>query len=86
MEDYSLRVTSVLRAQEIRKGQIVGLLVTNSPQFPALWLGIARLGAITSLINTNQKGNVLMHSINIADCDVLIFSEEFEPGKIYYGL
>ncbi|XP_026324359.1 long-chain fatty acid transport protein 4-like [Hyposmocoma kahamanoa] len=80
VEDYSLRVTSVLRALEIRKGQVVGMLVSNCPQFPALWLGNARLGAITPLINTNQRGSALLHSITIASCDVLIFSEEFEPA------
>ncbi|CAH0603273.1 unnamed protein product [Chrysodeixis includens] len=80
VEDYSLRVTAVLKAQGIKKGDIVGLLVNNCPQQPALWMGIARLGAITPLINTNQRGNALIHSINVAKCDALIFSDEYQPA------
>ncbi|CAK1603335.1 unnamed protein product [Parnassius mnemosyne] len=78
VEDFSLRVTAVLKANDIKKGKIVGLLVNNCPQMPALWLGNARLGGITPLINTNLRGNALIHSINIAKCNVLIFSEEYQ--------
>lgn len=80
VEDFSLRMTAVMRAQGIKKGNVVGLLVNNCPQLPALWLGNARLGAVTPLINTNQRGNALLHSINVAACDVLIFSEEYNSG------
>ncbi|KAJ8726236.1 hypothetical protein PYW07_000934 [Mythimna separata] len=80
VEGYSLRVTAVLKAQGIKKGNIVGLLVNNCPQQPALWMGIARLGGITPLINTNQRGKALIHSINVAKCDALIFSDEYQAA------
>ncbi|OWR45591.1 long-chain fatty acid transport protein 1-like [Danaus plexippus] len=77
VEEFSLRVSAVLKLKGVKKGDIVGLLVNNSPQMPALWLGNARLGGITPLINTNQRGNTLIHSISIAKCNVLIFSDEY---------
>ncbi|XP_041977078.1 long-chain fatty acid transport protein 4-like [Aricia agestis] len=80
VEEYSLRVTAAMKAQGVTKGDIVGLLVNNSPQLPALWLGNARLGAITPLINTNQRGSALIHSINVAQCNVLVYSEEYESA------
>ncbi|XP_045458927.1 long-chain fatty acid transport protein 4-like [Melitaea cinxia] len=80
VEDFSLRVTAVLKKYGVKKGDIVGLLVNNCPQMPALWLGNARLGGITPLINTNQRGNALIHSINVAKCDVLIFSSEYQSA------
>lgn len=80
MEDYSLRVTAVLKEQGIKKGDIVGVFVNNCPQLPMLWLGAARLGGVIPLINTNQRGNALLHSIDVAKCDYLIFSEEFLSG------
>ncbi|KAJ0181726.1 hypothetical protein K1T71_002448 [Dendrolimus kikuchii] len=80
VEDYSLRVSAVLKDQGVKKGDIVGLLINNCPQQPALWMGIARLGGVTPLINTNQKGNALIHSINIAKCEYLIFSDEYESA------
>lgn len=75
-----MRVSTVLKANGLKKGNVVGLLVNNCPQLPALWLGNARLGGITPLINTNQRGNALIHSINVAKCDILIFSEEYQAG------
>lgn len=83
IEEFSLRVTAVLKAQGVTKGQTVALLVTNCPQYPALWLGIGRLGAITPLINTNQRGRTLLHSINVAECSAVIYSEEFQSGKFF---
>lgn len=80
VEDYSLRVTAVLKAHGVKKDSLVGVLVNNCPQLPALWLGNGRLGGITPLINTNQRGKALLHSINIAKCDVLIFSEEYQSA------
>ncbi|KAG7311656.1 hypothetical protein JYU34_002710 [Plutella xylostella] len=80
VEDFSLRVTAVLKAQGYKKGSVVGLLVNNSPQLPALWLGNARLGHVTPLINTNQRGSALIHSINVAKCDVVIYSDEFQSA------
>lgn len=80
MEDYSLRVTAILKNQGIKKGSIVGLFTNNCPQMPGIWLGASRLGAICPLINTNQRGNALTHSINVAKCDALIFSNEYLTG------
>ncbi|CAH2238077.1 long-chain fatty acid transport protein 1-like [Pararge aegeria] len=80
VENYSLRVSAVLKSLGVKKGDIVGLLVNNCAQMPALWLGNARLGGITPLINTNQRGKALIHSINVAKCDVLIFSDEYESA------
>lgn len=48
---------------------------------PAIWLGVARLGGIIPLINTNQKGHTLIHSINIVNCDAVIYGTEFEEGN-----
>ncbi|KAM3962773.1 long-chain fatty acid transport protein 4 [Aphomia sociella] len=80
VEDFSLRMTAVLKAEGIKKGSIVGMLVNNCPQMPALWLGNARIGVVTPLINTNQRGNALLHSISVAKCDVLIFSDEYQSA------
>ncbi|XP_063358606.1 long-chain fatty acid transport protein 4-like [Cydia amplana] len=80
VEDFSLRVTAVLRAQGVKKGSVVGVLMSNCPQLPSTWLGAARLGAVCPLINTNQRGNALIHSVNVANCDVVIFSEEYQTA------
>jgi fatty-acyl-CoA synthase len=37
----------------------------NCPEYMAIWLGITRIGATVSLVNTNLMGESLSHSINI---------------------
>ncbi|KAL0894631.1 hypothetical protein ABMA27_013188 [Loxostege sticticalis] len=80
VEDFSLRVSAVLRAQGVKKGDVVAIMMNNCPEIPATWLGITRLGAVAPLINTNQTGNTLLHSINIAKCDIVIYGEEFDEA------
>lgn len=80
MEDYSLRATAVLKAEGIKRGDTVAVMIGNCPEMPAIWLGATRLGAVSPLINTNQTGNTLLHSINIAKCDAVIYSDEFQAG------
>ncbi|CAH4031587.1 unnamed protein product [Pieris brassicae] len=80
VEDFSLRVSAVLKAQGVKKGDTVGVMASNYPEMPSIWLGTARIGGVSPLINTNQTGNTLLHSINVAKCDVLIYGSEFETA------
>ncbi|OWR45592.1 fatty acid transport protein [Danaus plexippus plexippus] len=80
VEEFSLRVSAVLRAQGVRRGDTIALMASNYPEMPAIWLGVTRIGAVSPLINTNQTGNTLLHSINIAKCDYVIYGSEFESA------
>ena len=52
-------------AQGIAKGDTVALMMPNRPEYLAAWLGIARAGGVTALLNTNLTGPALAHSVNI---------------------
>ena len=52
-------------AQGIEKGDVVALMMPNRPEYLAAWLGIARAGGVTALLNTNLSGPALAHCINI---------------------
>lgn len=52
-------------AQNLQKGEVVGLLMPNCPEFLAVWTGIARAGGVTALLNTNLPGASLAHCVNI---------------------
>ena len=60
--------------QGIAKGDIVGLLMTNRPEYLAIWLGITSIGGVVALLNTNLVGPSLAHCINIASPRHLIVS------------
>ena len=51
--------------QSLAAGDVVCLLMPNCPEYMAIWLGITRVGAIVSLLNTNLTGDSLAHSINL---------------------
>jgi fatty-acyl-CoA synthase len=51
--------------QRLGAGDVVCLLMPNCPEYMAIWLGITRIGAVVSLVNTNLVGAALEHSINI---------------------
>src|SRR5689334_6911117 len=46
-------------ANGVRKGDVVCLLMPNRPEFPAIWLGIARAGGVIGLLNTHLTGAAL---------------------------
>src|SRR5215469_12192521 len=51
--------------QGIAKDDVVCLMMPNCPEYMAVWLGITRVRAIVSLINTNLTGDALVHAINV---------------------
>jgi fatty-acyl-CoA synthase len=51
--------------QQIAKGEVVCLLMTNRPEYFAIWLGITSVGVVVALLNSNLIGPSLAHCINI---------------------
>jgi fatty-acyl-CoA synthase len=67
------------KSQGLGKGDVVCLLMPNRPEYLAIWLGLARAGLITALINTNVSGASLAHSVNIAASKALIVDGSLMP-------
>lgn len=63
------------KAQNIKKGEVVGLLMPNSPEYLAVWTGIAQAGGVTALLNTNLREAALAHCINIVAPGHIIVEE-----------
>ncbi len=49
----------------VRKGDTVCLMMPNRPEFLAIWLGIARAGGVTALLNINLAGRGLAYCVDI---------------------
>jgi fatty-acyl-CoA synthase len=60
------------KSQGLGKGDVVCLLMPNRPEYLVIWLGLARAGLITALLNTNVTGASLAHSVNVAAAKTLI--------------
>jgi fatty-acyl-CoA synthase len=52
-------------AQNLGKGETVCLVMPNRPEYLAIWLGITKVGAVVSLINTNLRDSALAHCLDI---------------------
>src|SRR4029077_14529160 len=52
-------------AQTVAKGETVGLLMPNRPDYMAAWLGITRVGGGVGLLHTHLTGRALAHCIDI---------------------
>src|SRR5215470_18393736 len=52
-------------AQTLAKGETVGLLMPNRPDYMAIWLGITHAGGAVALLNTNLTGPSLAHCIDL---------------------
>ena len=67
---------------ELKKGDCVALLVENCPEFIGLWLGLAKIGVVAALINTNLKNQQLVHTIRSSSTKVLVYYEDLESCTI----
>ncbi|XP_060517576.1 long-chain fatty acid transport protein 4-like isoform X2 [Cylas formicarius] len=76
IEEYSNRVANVFKKHGYKKGDVVALFLQNRPEFVCIWLGLSKLGVIVPLINTNQRFGSLVHSLDVAKCQALIFGAE----------
>ncbi|XP_071445768.1 long-chain fatty acid transport protein 4-like [Hetaerina americana] len=72
VEQLSKQVTSVFLARGFQKGDVVALMIGNCPQLICLWLGLARLGVVSALVNPNLRRHPLAHSLK-ATCGARAF-------------
>ncbi|MBU0994570.1 MAG: long-chain-acyl-CoA synthetase [Proteobacteria bacterium] len=92
------RYANYFISEHIQKGDVVGVFMENRPELVMIISALAKVGAIASLINPNQTGKILLHSVNITCKNLFIVGEEmrdaFEeirpdlnlsaPAKIYF--
>ncbi|MDP3404914.1 MAG: long-chain-acyl-CoA synthetase [Brevundimonas sp.] len=64
------------RSRNLRRSDVIGLVMTNRVEYLAAWLGFSKVGIATALINTNLSGEALAHCLNIAGVAVVVADEE----------
>ena len=64
-------------SHSIAKGDTVGLLMPNRPEYLAIWLGLSRAGIVVALLNTQLRGASLAHCIEVAAPKHIIAAAEF---------
>ncbi len=64
------------RSRNLRRSDVVGLVMTNRAEYLAAWIGFSKVGVATALINTNLSGAALAHCLNIAGVANVVADEE----------
>ncbi|MES2861224.1 MAG: long-chain-acyl-CoA synthetase [Pseudomonadota bacterium] len=64
------------RSRNLRRTDVIGLVMTNRVEYLAAWMGFSKVGIATALINTNLTGQALAHCLNIAGVAVVVADED----------
>ncbi|MFZ2178657.1 MAG: long-chain-acyl-CoA synthetase [Rhodococcus sp. (in: high G+C Gram-positive bacteria)] len=60
----------------VGRGDVVGILGKNTPETLLVTLATVKLGAAAGMLNHNQRGGVLAHSISLLNGRLVVVSEE----------
>jgi len=74
--EFSQKIAGYFKDRGLEKGDCVALLMETRLEYPCIWLGLSQLGVITALINSNLRGESLLHSIRVANVKALILGSE----------
>ncbi|MGB3372076.1 MAG: long-chain-acyl-CoA synthetase [Rhodococcus sp. (in: high G+C Gram-positive bacteria)] len=64
----------------VKRGDVVGVLSKNRPEALFAALAAVKLGATAGMLNYNQRGDVLEHSLGILDATVLVLDEDAQEA------
>ncbi|AMO62838.1 acyl-CoA synthetase [Mycolicibacterium phlei] len=74
------RYAAVLAARGVGHGDVVGIMLRNSPELVLLMLATVKCGAIAGMLNYHQRGDVLKHSLGLLNSTVIVADTDFvEP-------
>ena len=66
----------------LRPGDRVALMMESAPDYPAIWLGLSRVGVVTALLNTQLVGAGLAHCLAVADARHVIVGATLAPALL----
>lgn len=69
-------IANSLREAGVGKGDNVCTFLFNSPEYLALWFGIAKSGAVLVPLNVNLKAGGLAYNINDSDAETIVLEEQ----------
>ncbi len=74
------RYAAVLAARGVGHGDVVGVMLRNSPHSVLLMLAVVKCGAVAGMLNYHQRGKVLAHSIGLLGAKAVVAETDFiEP-------
>lgn len=78
LDQYSNQVANLLLNSGFQRGDEISLFMESRPEYIGIWLGAAKAGIVTALINTNLRQKSLLHSITVVNSKALIFGSDLK--------
>jgi fatty-acyl-CoA synthase len=66
------RYAAVFAARGVGSGDVVAIMLRNSPNTVLAMLAAVKCGAVAGMLNYHQRGEVLAHSLGLLDAKVLV--------------
>jgi citronellyl-CoA synthetase len=82
VNQWANRIAHHLIDQGIGKGDVVAVFIENRPELLVTILAVAKVGAISALLNTSQTRDTLVHSVNLVAPVAIIVGEELVPAYL----
>ena len=60
------------QSRRLKRGDTIALVMLNRAEYIAAWLGFAKVGVATALINTNLTGHALAHCLSISNASQVV--------------
>ncbi|XP_066909185.1 long-chain fatty acid transport protein 4 [Halyomorpha halys] len=76
MDEFSNRAARFYCSIGLAKGDSVAIFLETRVEYPSVWIGLMKIGGVGALINTNQRTQVLEHSLKISGAKYLIYGTE----------
>lgn len=73
---WANRIANLLVSRGIKKGDTVAVMIENRPELMVTVTALAKIGAISALVNISQRNKVLIHSINLVESKAAIVGAE----------
>jgi citronellyl-CoA synthetase len=80
VNQWANRMAHHLIGQGVKKGDVVAVFIENRPELLVTILAVAKVGAISALLNTSQTRDTLAHSLNLVAPVAVIVGEELVPA------
>ena len=69
------KIATFFQKAGIKNGDCVALVLENSPDLVIYWLGLAKIGATSALINFNLRQKSLSHSLRVCEANSIVCSK-----------
>ncbi len=64
------------QSRRLKRSDTIALVMLNRAEYIAAWLGFAKVGVATALINTNLTGHALAHCLSISNASQVVTDED----------